>query len=63
MDPLDEDASYCCPSCGEEIVVPVDLTAGSDQEYVEDCPVCCCPVILNVRIDPSGAASVTATPE
>jgi len=63
MDPLDEEASYPCPSCGEEIVIPLDLSAGSDQEYIEDCPVCCSPVVLRVRIDSGGGASVTAIAE
>ena len=45
------EATYTCESCGEEIVVPVDPTAGDDQEYVEDCPVCCCPNVLRVHVD------------
>ena len=49
-----KEASYNCDSCGEEIVVPIDLTAGSRQEYVEDCPVCCCPNVIPVEIDDEG---------
>ena len=44
------EASYICDSCGEEIVVPVDPTAGIRQHYVEDCPVCCNPNELVVEI-------------
>jgi len=29
---MTDEASYACDSCGEEIVVPIDLTAGSRQE-------------------------------
>jgi hypothetical protein len=47
---------YACDSCGEEIVVPVDISAGSHQDYVEDCPVCCHPMTLHVEIDPDGEA-------
>ena len=47
---MDEEASYICDSCGEEIVVPIDLAAGTNQEYVEDCPVCCCPNLIHVDI-------------
>jgi len=54
---------YTCPSCGEEIVVPVDPSAGEEQEYVEDCPVCCAPVELSVRVEPDGEISVSARPE
>jgi transcription elongation factor Elf1 len=52
------DATYICDSCGEEIVVPVDISAGSHQNYVEDCPVCCHPMSLHVEIDPDGEAHV-----
>jgi hypothetical protein len=38
---MKDEASYVCDSCGEEIAVPIDLSAGASQEYVEDCPVCC----------------------
>lgn len=48
------EATYVCDSCGEEIVVPVDISAGSHQDYVEDCPVCCHPMTLHVDIDPDG---------
>ena len=46
-----DDASYFCDACGEEIVIPVDLSAGETQEYVEDCPVCCRPNVIHVEID------------
>lgn len=44
------EASYVCQNCGEQIVVPIDLTGGSEQEYVEDCPVCCHPHVLRVHV-------------
>jgi DNA replicative helicase MCM subunit Mcm2 (Cdc46/Mcm family) len=57
-----DEAAYTCPSCGERIVVPVDLSAGARQDYVEDCPVCCCPNRLDVRLDEHGA-SISARPD
>ena len=39
-------------SCGEEIVVPLDVSAESHQHYVEDCPVRCNPMALHLDIDP-----------
>lgn len=51
---MDENATYVCGECGEEIVVPVDFSAGSRQEYVEDCPVCCRANVISVEIDPDG---------
>lgn len=50
----DDEASYICGECGEEIVVPVDLSAGSTQDYVEDCPVCCRPNVIHVEVEPDG---------
>ncbi|WP_437228115.1 CPXCG motif-containing cysteine-rich protein [Planctomicrobium sp. SH661] len=60
---MDEEARYICPSCGEEIVIPVDITQGEQQEYVEDCPVCCCPVVLRIEFDPDGGVSCSASAE
>jgi transcription elongation factor Elf1 len=59
----DQEATYVCDSCGEEIVVPVDLSAGAHQDYVEDCPVCCHPMILHVDIDSDGEAHVAGEHE
>lgn len=60
--PQDE-ASYVCDACGEEIIVPVDVSAGESQEYVEDCPVCCRPNVIHVEIDESGEIRVWAEAE
>jgi transcription elongation factor Elf1 len=53
-----QEATYVCDSCGEEIVVPIDVSAGARQHYVEDCPVCCHPMTLRVSIEPDGTARV-----
>lgn len=58
-----EEASYICDACGEEIVIPLDLTEGSSQTYVEDCPVCCRASTIHVEIDEDGNAQVWAEPE
>ena len=47
---LDE-ASYICNACGEEIVIPLDISQGASQEYVEDCPVCCRANVIHAKID------------
>jgi pimeloyl-ACP methyl ester carboxylesterase len=60
---LQAEASYLCDSCGEEIVVPLDLTEGNSQTYVEDCPVCCHANIIHVHVDEHGNAVVDAEPE
>ena len=60
---IDAEATYVCDSCGEEIVVPIDLSAGAHQAYVEDCPVCCHPMTLHVEIDPDGEARIDGEQE
>ncbi len=60
---MDAEASYVCDSCGEEIVIPIDVSAGESQEYVEDCPVCCHPNLIHVELDESGEVRVWAESE
>jgi hypothetical protein len=42
-----------CPYCGESFETAVDVSAGS-AEYVEDCQVCCRPIVFRVTADPHG---------
>ncbi len=56
--PIEPDALYTCPSCNEENAVGVDPTAGRRQRFVEDCPVCCRPLVFDVVIDRDGDAIV-----
>ena len=60
---MDQFAQYTCPSCGETIDIVIDPSAGSEQRYVEDCPVCCNPNVIQVSFDRSGEASVRAEAE
>ena len=47
-----------CPYCGEEIELLIDASAG-DQDYIEDCQVCCKPINVSIRFDSEGDASVS----
>ena len=51
-----------CPYCGEPITVLVDNSL-PEQEYVEDCQVCCRPMVLHVLVDVDGDATVAASAE
>jgi hypothetical protein len=42
-----------CPWCGEGFDAFVDLSYG-ESEYTEDCPVCCRPINLSLRLDDEG---------
>ena len=52
-----------CPYCGETNEITLDPGSGVDQEYVEDCQVCCRPIVLSVALDEDGAPSVRAARE
>lgn len=56
--PLETDAAYTCPYCGEQNYTGIDPSAGTRQRLIEDCPVCCRPIVLTIRIDAEGDALV-----
>ena len=39
-----------CPYCGEEIALVVDGSV-EHQQYVEDCSVCCRPILVTVTAE------------
>ena len=39
-----------CPYCGEQIEVVIDMSV-EQQDYIEDCSVCCRPIEFFVNID------------
>lgn len=60
---MQSESAYICDSCGEEIVIPIDFSAGESQQYVEDCPVCCHPNVVHVELDEEGEVRVWAVAE
>lgn len=60
---IEETGSYICDSCGEEIVIPLDPSAGPEQEYAEDCPVCCHPNVILVAFDSYGRVEISSHAE
>jgi hypothetical protein len=51
-----------CPYCGENISILVDNSL-PDQQYIEDCQVCCRPIVLDVSVDTGGDVAVRARSE
>ena len=51
-----------CPSCGERLEILVDPSIRR-QDYIEDCQVCCRPMVLQVTIDEDGGIQVEARAE
>ena len=43
--------TFRCAWCFEMNEIFIDLSAGGDQVYVEDCQVCCRPNTIHVHID------------
>jgi len=60
---LETGASVLCPYCGEINEIALDPGSGTQQEYVEDCQVCCRPWRVVVHYLPDGAAEVSVEVE
>lgn len=44
-----EEVSTFCPYCGEPITLLIDGSV-PDQEYIEDCEVCCRPMVVSYKV-------------
>lgn len=53
-----ESARVECPACGELIELLIDCSVG-EQEYIEDCEVCCRPMRVVAKVDARGQADVS----
>ncbi len=51
-----------CPYCGEGIDVLLDPSE-PDQNYIEDCQVCCRPIVFDVSTDVNGELKVRVRAE
>jgi hypothetical protein len=56
--PLESDALYECPVCGETNAIGIDVTGGSHQRLLEDGPVCCRPLVFAIVVDRDGVSIV-----
>lgn len=54
----DTAGTVICPYCGEQNTIVLDPGSGDDQEYVEDCQVCCQPWRVRVRYGAHGEAAI-----
>lgn len=58
-----EEHDISCPFCGETIGLLIDCSV-LQQQYTEDCQVCCSPILLTIEIDSDGhIVSVDAAQE
>ena len=47
-----------CPYCGESVEIALDPGSGPQQDYIEDCAVCCRPWNVSVTYHEDGSADV-----
>lgn len=52
------EAHIQCPYCAAPNEIALDPGSGNDQEYVEDCQVCCRPILMYVSYGRDGLAEV-----
>ncbi len=57
-----ENVEINCPYCGELIEIVIDCSAGN-QNYIEDCEVCCRPITLDIKVDQDGNPNVDVSRE
>lgn len=57
-----EDVTVTCPCCWEQIVLEIDLSV-SDQTYVEDCSVCCQPMVVRYTATDGELTEISVEPE
>ena len=55
-------ATIYCPYCGEQSSILVDCSI-DEQNYIEDCQVCCRPIDINITIDNDGTPFVNTKSE
>lgn len=48
-----EEYDIDCPYCAERIGILIDCSV-EQQQYTEDCQVCCSPMLLSIEIDADG---------
>lgn len=55
-----EEREVECPWCGEWFETLIDCSPG-DQRYVEDCYVCCRPIVFGISVGADGELLRVAT--
>ncbi len=48
---MENTAEFICAFCGESNPTFIDVSAGFQQCYVEDCQICCNPNVLYITVD------------
>ena len=59
---LQDSIESYCPYCGERIELLVDSSI-EQQSYIEDCQVCCRPILISAFTDEQGDVTVEVRTE
>ena len=51
-----------CPYCWQAFEIGIDLSA-DEQQYIEDCYVCCRPIVIRYVADGHSVLELSAEPE
>ena len=57
-----QENTISCPYCGEMITILVDGSV-EEQQYIEDCQVCCRPIDIRISVTANGSCQVEAGDE
>jgi hypothetical protein len=61
MTPAVIEHPFDCPYCGETITMLLEPDAG-EQDYIEDCEVCCNPIGIQFRVEDDAVVDFVARP-
>ncbi|WP_439102849.1 CPXCG motif-containing cysteine-rich protein [Congregibacter sp.] len=57
-----QESQIFCPYCGEPLSILLD-SGDSDAEYIEDCQVCCQPMVVTLMSESDGSLSASVRRE
>ena len=60
--PLIQELTTSCPYCAESISLLIDDSVEA-QEYIEDCQVCCRPMVIHMTIAEDGSVDLDVRTE
>lgn len=51
MSPVETERHFRCPHCWERQTVLLDLSVEGEQQFVQDCAVCCNPIEFGATVE------------
>ena len=60
---IEQDYTFQCPHCWDEISIRLDPTAGKKQTFSYDCEICCRAISITVEFEAGGVANFSAQTE